>query len=93
MKPTAYLINTARGSIVNEEDLIDALRDHRIAGAALDVQKIEPPASESLLFTLPNVIITPHIGWKRLETRQRAIEAVANNVLKYSEGIPINIVS
>ena len=78
---------------MNEEDLIDALRDHRIAGAALDVQKIEPPASESLLFTLPNVIITPHIGWKRLETRQRAIEAVANNVLKYSEGIPINIVS
>lgn len=78
---------------MNEEDLIDALKDHRIAGAALDVQKIEPPASESLLFTLPNVIITPHIGWKRLETRQRAIEAVANNVLKYSEGIPINIVS
>ena len=78
---------------MNEEDLIDALKDHRIAGAALDVQKIEPPTSESLLFTLPNVIITPHIGWKRLETRQRAIEAVANNVLKYSEGIPINIVS
>ena len=78
---------------MNEEDLIDALKDHRIAGAALDVQKIEPPASDSLLFTLPNVIITPHIGWKRLETRQRAIEAVANNVLKYSEGIPINIVS
>jgi len=93
MKSTAYLINTARGAIVNEENLIDALRHNRVAGAALDVQKIEPPASNSLLYTLPNVIITPHIGWKRLETRQRAIEAVAININHYRDGTPINIVS
>lgn len=60
MKPTAYLINTARGNIVNEAELINALQQHLIAGAGLDVYKREPPAKDNALFQLDNVILTPH---------------------------------
>ena len=70
MKPTAYLINTARGSIIDEKALIQALQNNQIAGAALDVQEVEPPLDDSLLYTLgENLQLTPHIGWKKLETR------------------------
>ena len=71
-KSTAYIINTARGAIINEADLITALQAGTIAGAALDVQVQEPPQADSPLYTLPNVILTPHIGWQRLETRRIA---------------------
>ena len=93
MKPTAFLINTARGPIVDELALIDALKSNTIAGAALDVQSVEPPAPESELYTLPNIILTPHIGWKRVETRQRLISVVAENIKNFREGKPINIVN
>ena len=70
-----------------------ALGEGRIAGAALDVQEEEPPPSDSPLYTLPNVIITPHIGWKKEQTRQRLMDMVADNVAAFLEGKPINVVS
>ena len=93
MKPTARLINTARGAVVNERDLIVALREKRIAGAMLDVQENEPPADDSPLYTLENVYLTPHIGWKRVETRQRLVDMVAANVEAFLRGEPINVIS
>ena len=93
MKPTARLINTARGAVVNERDLIVALREKRIAGAMLDVQENEPPSDDSPLYTLENVYLTPHIGWKRVETRQRLVDMVAANVEAFLRGEPINVIA
>ncbi len=90
MKPSAYLINTARGPIVKEADLIEALNNNVIAGAGLDVQEVEPLPLDSPLYKMENVIITPHIGWRGLETRQRLINLIAKNVEAYSKGEPIN---
>jgi len=92
MKPSAFIINTARGAIINEVDLIEALKKTLIAGAALDVQDVEPLSKESPLFLMDNVIITPHIGWKCLESRQRLINFLASNIKTFIEGNPINIV-
>lgn len=93
MKKTAYLINTARGGVVCEEDLVDALKKGTIAGAGLDVQETEPPPEDSPLYTLPNVILTPHIGWKRVETRQRLMDMVAENIAAFLDGKPVNVVN
>lgn len=93
MKPTAYIINTARGAVIKEDDLIQALSDGVIAGAGLDVQDPEPPVADSPLYTLGNVILTPHIGWKRLETRQRLMDLTAGNISAYLTGSPTNVVS
>ena len=93
MKPTAFLINTARGGLCDEEALIQALQDGTIAGAALDVQVEEPPGENSPLYTLENVIITPHIGWKRKETREALVARVAENIVGFCEGDPQNVVS
>eukprot|EP00913_Durusdinium_trenchii_P024472 g22974.t1 len=105
MKPTAYLINTGRGSLIKdslhpagmhlpldeEPDLIEALEQKAIAGAGLDVQETEPPPEDSPLYTLENVILTPHIGWKRLETRQRLMDIVAANLTAFLAGKPVNV--
>ena len=93
MKPTAYLINTARGGIIDQDALVEAMTRNQIAGAALDVQVVEPPPPEHPLYGLKNVVLTPHIGWKRAETRQRLIGLVAENVRRFFEGSPINVVS
>jgi glycerate dehydrogenase len=93
MKPTAFLINTARGAVIDEDDLIAVLKSKTIAGAALDVQHPEPPTVSSPLFELNNVIVTPHIGWKRVETRQRLVNAVAENVRAFLAGAPVNVVN
>lgn len=90
MKPTAYLINTARGEVIDESALLEALEGGRIAGAALDVTTHEPPAAASKLYTLPNVLLTPHVGWKRVETRQRLLDSVVEIVRKFAAGEPIN---
>ena len=92
MKPTAYLINTARGAVINQDDLIVALSDGTIAGAGLDVQDPEPPEPGSPLYTLENVILTPHIGWKREESRQRLMDTVAGNISAFLAGSPVNVV-
>ena len=93
MKPTAFLINTSRGAIVDEEALIRALEKGQIAGAGLDVQETEPPADDNPLYTLDNVIITPHMGWKGMETRQRLVGVISENIRGFFEGHPVNIVS
>jgi len=100
MKPSAYIINTARGPIINQADLIDALRKKKIAGAALDVfgEGSAPPPplpDDSPLYDVfnefENVILTPHIGWQRLEARQRVVDMCAENMAKYARGEPMNI--
>lgn len=93
MKPSAVIVNTGRGSLINEADLCEALAAKRIAGAGLDVQEVEPPAEDSPLYTLDNVIITPHMGWKGLETRQRLVGIIRDNVQAFFKGEPINVVS
>lgn len=90
MKPTAYLVNTARGALVDEKALIDALQNNVIAGAGLDVQEVEPLEDASPLYTMNNVIITPHMGWRGLETRQRLVSLIQANIKAFSEGQPIN---
>ena len=93
MKSSTIIINTGRGALINEADLCDALAAKRIAGAGLDVQEVEPPAEDSPLYTLDNVIITPHMGWKGLETRQRLVGIIRDNVQAFLKGEPINVVS
>ena len=93
MKSNAVIINTGRGALINEADLCDALAAKRIHGAGLDVQEVEPPAEDSPLYTLDNVIITPHMGWKGLETRQRLVGIIRDNVQAFLKGEPINVVS
>ena len=93
MKPNAVIVNTGRGPLINEADLCEALATKRIAGAGLDVQEVEPPAEDSPLYTLDNVIITPHMGWKGLETRQRLVDIIRDNVQAFFKGEPINVVS
>ena len=93
MKSSAIIINTGRGALINEADLCEALAAQRIAGAGLDVQEVEPPAEDSPLYTLDNVIITPHMGWKGLETRQRLVGIIRDNVQAFFKGEPINVVS
>ena len=90
MKPTAFIINTARGPLINEEDLIDALKAKKIAGAGLDVQEVEPLAASSPLFALDNVIVTPHMGWKGLETRQRLVSILKDGIDGYRRGEKVN---
>lgn len=93
MKPSAFIVNVARGPIIKETDLIDALRNKTIAGAGIDVQEVEPPSTDNPLFTLPNVIMTPHIGWKAFEARQRLIKLTARNIDAFLKGKPINVVN
>ena len=93
MKPSAVIVNTGRGPLINEADLCEALATKRIAGAGLDVQEVEPPAEDSPLYTLDSVIITPHMGWKGLETRQRLVGIIRDNVQAFFKGEPINVVS
>jgi len=97
MKPTAFLINTSRGGACNENELIECLRNKTIAGAGLDVTVSEPPAEDSELWTLSNVWLTPHTGWRRIETRQRLVDMTADNIEAYcnaqTESDLINVVN
>ena len=81
MKPSSFLINAARGGIVNEQDLLQALKQKRIAGAALDVLSEEPPHNNILIdANLPNLIITPHIAWASQRSRQNLVEELEKNI-------------
>lgn len=95
MKPTSFLINTARGGIVNEKDLAECLKEKRIAGAAVDVLTKEPPTSDNPLLDLsiPNLLLTPHIGWASYESRMRLVEALKENIQAFLQGYPKNVVT
>ena len=86
MKPTAYLINTARGPIVEEAALVAALREDRIAGAGLDVFDEEPLPAGHPLTMLSNVVLTPHVGWPTDEAYARFADAAADVLLDYLDG-------
>ena len=93
MKPTAFLINTSRGALIDEPALIKALQEHKIAGAGLDVQETEPPVEDNPLYTLDNVILTPHMGWKGLQTLQIRLSILKGNIDGFINGKPVNVVS
>ncbi len=93
MKPTAFLINTARGGIVDEAALAQALRTGKLAGAGLDVLEQEPMSPDTPLKGIPNCLITPHIAWSALETRQRLIGIVRDNLQAFLDGHPQNWVN
>lgn len=90
MKHSAFLINTARGPLIDDQALADALNAGRIAGAGLDVLSVEPPPAGNPLFTARNCLITPHIAWASREARSRLIAKAANNVRQWLTGTPVN---
>ena len=97
MKPSAFLINTARGALVDEAALIDALREKRLAGAALDVISREPPPPDHPIIKaakeLNNLLVTPHCAWSSREARERLMNEVAENITAFTEGKERNVVA
>lgn len=95
MKSDALLINTARGGIVDGAALADALRQGAIGGAGIDVLEPEPPPRDHPLLAgdIPNLIVTPHVAWAALESRQRMVAGLADNIRAFREGQPRNLVN
>ena len=93
MKPSAYIINTSRGGLIDEGDLVEYLNKGRIAGASLDVLSTEPPPSNHPLLKAQNCRITPHIAWSTLEARKRLMDIAVDNILAFQKGNPVNVVS
>jgi glycerate dehydrogenase len=93
MKPSAYLINTSRGNLINEADLASALNNEKLAGAGLDVLAAEPPKAGNPLLTAKNCVITPHIAWASREARLRLMHLVADNVRSFLDNKPQNVVN
>ena len=95
MKPTAFLINTARGGLINEQALADALRAGHLGGAATDVLTQEPPKDGNPLLAadIPRLIITPHSAWGSREARQRIVGQLSENALAFFNGTPMRVVS
>lgn len=93
MKPSALLINTARAAIVDQDALLDALREKSIAGAGLDVFLQEPLPADNPWVKLDNVVLSPHVGWVTNEASERLARAPVDNVLSYLDGQPTNVVN
>lgn len=93
MKPSAFLINVARGGLVNEPDLADALNRGLLAGAGLDVVAHEPMLADNPLLTAANCVFTPHLAWASLAARQRLMKIVAANIAAFLAGAPVNVVN
>ncbi|HPA87522.1 MAG TPA: D-2-hydroxyacid dehydrogenase [Bacteroidales bacterium] len=93
MKRSSFLINTARGPLIAEKDLADALNQGIIAGAGLDVLSVEPPPPDNPLLRAKNCIITPHIAWATLESRKRLMHIAAGNISAFLDGKAINVVN
>lgn len=93
LKPSAILINTARGALIDEIALAEALKKKQFAGAGLDVMAQEPPDGSNPMLTAPNCFITPHLAWATLASRQRLIDTMVKNVKAFIDGTPQNVVS
>jgi glycerate dehydrogenase len=93
MKPTAFLLNTSRGPLVDERALAEALNSGRIAGAAMDVLAKEPPPADNPLLTARNCILTPHLAWATRAARERLMKVAVANVCAFLQGKPQNVVN
>ena len=93
MKKNAMFINTARGAIVNEKSLRNALENNTIASAAIDVLETEPMDKDCILYNVKNLIITPHTAWIPYETRKRLLGIVVSNLKNFIDCNPTNVVS
>jgi glycerate dehydrogenase len=93
MKPSAFLLNTSRGPLVDEAALADALNAGQLAGAAVDVASVEPITADNPLLTADNCLITPHMAWSSLAARRRMMQITADNVRNFLTGKPCNIIN
>jgi glycerate dehydrogenase len=93
MKPTAFLLNTSRGPLVDEAALAEALNSERIAGAGLDVLSVEPPKPDNPLLSAKNCLVTPHIAWATRAARARLMAMAVENVRAFLTGKPQNVVN
>lgn len=93
MKDGAILLNTSRGGLIDEADVAEALRSGKLRAAAVDVVTQEPMAADNPLLTAPNCIITPHIAWAPIESRQRLLDCVVDNIRAFLNGAPQNVVN
>ena len=93
MKPTAYLINTSRGPIVDESALVDALRAGRIAGAGLDVYDVEPLPVDHPLRSLPNTLLLPHIGYVTTDNYRTFYRHVVEDIVAFTAGTPLRVLT
>lgn len=93
MKSGALLLNTARGSLLNEADVARALKSGKLGGLGVDVLVKEPPSASNPLLTAPNTLITPHMAWASVRSRQNIINLMAENIRRWRDGTPINVVN
>jgi glycerate dehydrogenase len=93
MKDGVMIINNSRGPLIVEKDLAEALNSGKVAGAAVDVVMTEPIKSDNPLLKAKNCIITPHISWAPKESRQRLMDIAIDNLKKFMEGTPVNVVN
>lgn len=93
MKPSAILINTSRGGLIDAQALAEALNEERISGAGIDVLAVEPPPADNPLFKAKNCLITPHIAWATKESRLRLMDVVVGNIKSFLDGQAVNVIS